>query len=100
MRKKHEILPKECRKRSYKKCCGSGFGIRCLLCFIDPWIRDSDQRCKKSGTRMNIPDIISESLETILLTLDPGWKNPDPGIRYKHPGSANTERYIQLEAKR
>jgi hypothetical protein len=50
------------------------------------------------GSRMNIPDHISESLETvfgvkytyifyadpapgsgIFLTLDPGWKNSDPG---------------------
>jgi hypothetical protein len=54
---------------------------------------------------MNIPDHISESLETIFwveklkffdadpesgifLTLDPGWKNSDSGIRDKHPGSS------------
>jgi hypothetical protein len=55
---------------------------------------------KKSGSGMNIPDHISESLETIFLvkntlmyffdadpdpgseifeTLDPGWKNSNPG---------------------
>jgi hypothetical protein len=54
----------------------------------------------RSGSRMNFPDHISESIETIFggkilnslmlmrirfrdpgifLTLDPGWKNSDPG---------------------
>jgi hypothetical protein len=56
---------------------------------------------------MNIPDHISESLETIFgfkilklfdvdpnpgsgifLTRDPGWKTFGSGIRDKHPGSA------------
>jgi hypothetical protein len=73
------------------QCCGSGSGIQC---FFDSGIRDG----KKSGSGMNIPDNISESLETVFglkilklfdanpspgrnlffLTLDPGWKNSDP----------------------
>jgi hypothetical protein len=58
-------------------CCGSE--IRCLF---DPWTRDSDPG---SGSGMNNPDHISESLETIvwvkilMLILDPGWKNSDQG---------------------
>jgi hypothetical protein len=56
--------------------------------------------CKKSrsGSGMNIPNHISESLETVFLfkntgsgiffTRDPGWKKFKSGIRDKHPGSA------------
>jgi hypothetical protein len=29
-----------------------------------------------------------------------GMEKSGSGIRYKHPESANTERYIQIEAKR
>jgi hypothetical protein len=61
----------------------------------------------RSGSGMNIPDIISENLEIIFwvkklkffdtdpdqrsgifLTLDPGWKKLGYGIQEKHPGSA------------
>jgi hypothetical protein len=46
-----------------KQCSGSG--IRCLF---DPWIRDPGWVKKlRFGSGMNIPDHISESLETILL---------------------------------
>jgi hypothetical protein len=45
------------------QCCGSGSGIRC---FFDPWIQDPGWVKKsESGTGMNNPDHISESLETI-----------------------------------
>jgi hypothetical protein len=82
-------------------CCGSGSGIRCLF---DPWIRDPGWVKKLgSGSGMNDPDHISESLETIFWfkifkffdedpgsemekiwirdgkNSDPGWKNSDPG---------------------
>jgi hypothetical protein len=59
---------------------------------------------------MNIPDNISENLETvfwvkilklfdadadplsgIFLTLDPGWEKFGSGIRDKHPGSATVQ---------
>jgi hypothetical protein len=47
---------------------------------------------KKSGSgfRMNIPDLISESLETIswFKILSGMDKNIGSGIRYKYPGSA------------
>jgi hypothetical protein len=69
-----------------------GSGIRCLF---DPWIRDPGwvkNQNPDPGSGLNIPDHISESLETnfwvkklkffladtrfgIFLTLDPGWKN-------------------------
>jgi hypothetical protein len=58
------------------QCCGSGFGIRCLL---DPWIQEP-------GWVLNIPDHISESFETSFglkilkfFDADPGWKNSDTG---------------------
>jgi hypothetical protein len=51
-----------------------------------------------SGSGMNNPDRISESLETIFWGLkclnllmqirDPGWNKFGSGIRDKHPGSA------------
>jgi hypothetical protein len=58
---------------------------------------------------MNIPDHISETLESIfwvtilkffdadadpgiLFTLDPGWKQFRSGIRDKHPGSATLQK--------
>ncbi len=52
-------------------CCGSGSGIRCLL---DPWIRDSDPwsgmgKKSGSGSEMNNPDHISESLKNYFLGL-------------------------------
>ena len=78
----------------------------------DPrWLKNQDPD-PGSGSGMNNPDHISESLETIFLMLkylnflcgsgmekiwirDPGWKNSDPGsgveksrIRDKDPGSA------------
>ncbi len=78
-------------------------GIRCLFNPLDPgWVKTP-----KSGSGKNIPDHISESLETIFcikilkffdadadpgifLTLDPGWKNSDPGSG-KHPESVTLE---------
>jgi WD40 repeat protein len=55
----HEILSRP------TQCCVSGSGIRCLF---DPWIRDLGWVKKLdldpgSGSRMNSPDHISESLE-------------------------------------
>jgi hypothetical protein len=50
-----------------------------------------------SGSRMNNPDHISESLEKFLrvkilkfFDANPGWKKFGSGIRVKHPGSAKT----------
>jgi hypothetical protein len=54
------------------------------------------------GSRMNIPDNFSESLETvfwvkifqffdadpIFLIRDPGWKNSDPGSRINIPAAS------------
>jgi hypothetical protein len=53
-----------------------------------------------SGSGMNIPDHISESLETFfglkyfnslmrmrMRIRDPGWKKFESGMREKHPGS-------------
>ncbi len=85
-----------------------------ILCLFDPWIWDPGSgmgKKSRSGSGMNIPDHISESLETIFWLKilkfcdadpdpgfrslwswirDPRWKNSDPGsgIRDKHPGSA------------
>jgi hypothetical protein len=42
------------------QCCGSRFGIRCLF---DPMDQGSGMG-KNSGSGMNNPDYISESLET------------------------------------
>jgi hypothetical protein len=59
------------------QCCGSGSGIRCIF---DPWIREGENQDPDPGSGsgmgmnnpkpdpesgMNIPDNISESLETI-----------------------------------
>jgi hypothetical protein len=47
------------------QCCGYGFGIWCLF---DPWSRDPERvknQDPDTGSGMNIPDHISESLETI-----------------------------------
>jgi hypothetical protein len=93
----------------YMQCCGSV--IRCLF---DPWNRDGKN--SGSGSRMNNPDHISESLETIfwvkildadpgsgmekfgygirdgkIRIRDPGWKNSDTGsgmekVWIRHPG--------------
>jgi hypothetical protein len=85
----------------------SGSGIRC---FFEPLIRDPGWTKKsRSGSRMNIPDHISESLETIFWvknTLnflmrfrnrdpesfwpwirDLRWKNSDAGSGINVPGS-------------
>jgi hypothetical protein len=72
-------------------CCGSKSGIRCLF---DPWIRDPewvkskdpDPGSGSSGSGMNNPDHVSESLETIFwlkylnsfMRIRDG-KNSDPG---------------------
>jgi hypothetical protein len=56
------------------QCCGPGSGIRCLF---EPWMGKKS----RSGSRVNIPDHISESLETIV-DEDPGiflTLDPDPG---------------------
>jgi hypothetical protein len=79
------------------QCCGSGSGIRCLF---DPWIRDpgwvnNQDPDPGSGSRLNIPDHFSESLETIFWVkilkffdadadADPGSENLfDPGSRIR-----------------
>jgi hypothetical protein len=85
----------------FSKCCGSGSGA-----FLTPgfWIRDQGL-VKNQDPGMNIPDHISESLETIFwakilkffdanpdtgifLTLDPGRKKFGSGIRDEHLRSA------------
>jgi hypothetical protein len=85
------------REFGFFQCCGSGSGIRCLF---EPWIRDTEwvkNQDPDPESGMNIPDYISESVETIfglkilkffdadpnpgsgiVLNLDPGWKNSDP----------------------
>jgi hypothetical protein len=70
-------------------------GIRCL--FLTTWIRDTGW-VKKSGSGMNKPDHISESLETIFwvkilefFDSDPGWKKIwiwDPGWKKFGPTCA------------
>jgi hypothetical protein len=75
-----------------------GSGIRCLF---DPWIRDPgwvknqdpvrDGKKSGSGSGMNNPDHISESLETIfgLKILKFFYSDPGSGIRdgkYSDPG--------------
>jgi hypothetical protein len=73
-----------------------------ILCFFDPWIWDPDPGWGQNpdpdpGSRMNLPDRFSKSLETVLglkilkffdADTDPGWKKFGSGIRDKHPGSA------------
>jgi hypothetical protein len=66
--------------------------IRDTVLFFTP--RSGIQDAKKCGSRMNISDYSSESFRAkilkffekdpdpgsgIFLTLDPGWKNSDPG---------------------
>ncbi len=67
------------------QCCGPGSWIRCLF---DPGIRDVKK--SGSGSGMNNPDHISESLETIFCVKIlnflmriwyPEWKKFGPGIR-------------------
>jgi hypothetical protein len=70
------------------QCCGSG--IRCLF---DPWIRDPGWvKNQDSGSEMNNPDHIYESLETIFwikilkfFDVDPGWKKFGSGINIPDP---------------
>jgi hypothetical protein len=55
------------------RCCGSGSGIRC---FFDPWIRDPGWVKKSgSGSGMNSPDQVSESLETNFRLFDLKYLN-------------------------
>ncbi len=77
-----------------KQCCESGSGIRDPVLF-DPWIRDPGWkkiriRHEHSGFYFWVYSLIYGSGSGIFYTLDPGWKNSDPGfrIRNKHPGSA------------
>jgi hypothetical protein len=62
--------------------------------------------------KFRIRDHISECLVTIttflkfivsqyctILNLDPGWKNPDSGIRGKHPGSATLLKRIFFQGR-
>jgi hypothetical protein len=63
-------------------CTWSSVRIRCLF---DPWIRDPGW-LNKSGSGMNNPDHISETVETIFwvkilkfFDADWGWKESDPG---------------------
>jgi hypothetical protein len=58
-----------------------------MRCFFDSGIRDGE----KIWIRMNNPDNISESLETIFWVIifeffdaDPGWKKFVSGIRDEH----------------
>ncbi len=67
---------------SYHQCYESGSAIRCLFDPIDP----GSGMGKKSLSRMNNPNHISESLETVFWVkilkfsdADPKWKNSDPG---------------------
>ncbi len=85
------------------RCCGSG-----ILCPFDPWIRDlgwvkNQDTNPGSGSEMNNPDHISESLETIWVKIlkffdpdpgsamewirirDPGWKKFESGINMPDP---------------
>jgi hypothetical protein len=74
--------------RNRNQCCGSESGIRCLF---DPWIRDPGRGKTGSGSGMNNPDYISESLQTnfwvkMLKSFDADprsgirdGKNSDPG---------------------
>ncbi len=67
---------------------------------------------KKSGSEMNIPDYISESLETTfwvkILKFVDADADPDPGsgnffllgIRVKHPGSATLEERIKIKGRK
>jgi hypothetical protein len=64
--------------------------------------------CKKSGSGsgLNNPDHISESLETIFwvkilnfFDADPGWKKFGYGIRDKHPGFATLVLIDSYEVK-
>jgi hypothetical protein len=75
------------------QCCESGSGIRCLF---DPWIRDPgwvESQHPDPGSGMNNPDLIFESLETIILDFlglkyvnslmrirDPGWRQFGSGM--------------------
>ncbi len=63
-----------------------GSGIRCLL---DSWIREPGWVKKsRSGSGMNIPDHISESLETFFLVKILKFFDVDPGILFAlDPGS-------------
>jgi hypothetical protein len=84
------------------QCCGAfltpGSGIR------DPgWVKSKDP---DSGSGMNNPDHISQSLETIFFIKILKFFNADPGsgmeksrIRDKHPGSA-TLIQIHLETEK
>jgi hypothetical protein len=55
------FLPKIIDTKVCGRCCGSG--IRCL---IDPWIRNPEWVKKSgSGSGMNNPDLMSESLEKV-----------------------------------
>jgi hypothetical protein len=96
--RKPKITGSDKKKISHCQCSGSEYGIRCLF---DPWIQDPGSgmgKKSRSGSGINIPNHISESLETIFvskiqkffkadpdpgseifLTLDPGWKNSGPG---------------------
>ncbi len=62
--------------RTHAQCCGSGSMIRCLF---DPLIGWSAMG-KKSGSRMNHPDHISESLKTISWVKILKFFDADPGF--------------------
>jgi hypothetical protein len=76
----------------FLQCCGSGSGIRCL--FFLPRDPESGMGKKSgSGSEMNNPDHISESLETIFgikilkfFDADPGFgiNIPDPQHCFSH----------------
>ncbi len=90
------------------QCCGSGSGA--FLNFGSELGKKS-----RSGSGMNIPDHISERLETIfwfqfdlepdpecgiLLILDPGWNNSDPGFGINIPDPQDLHRYFTSEVHR
>jgi hypothetical protein len=82
------------------QCCGTRCGIRCLF---DPWTRIKKKTPNpESGSGINIPNYISERLETlfwvkilqffdadpgIFLTLDLRWKKFNSEIRINIPDS-------------
>jgi hypothetical protein len=70
-------------------------GFRCLF---DPWIRDPGSgigKTSRSGSGMNIPYHISESLATFFWVKILEFFEADPDgkikVRDKHPGSATLE---------
>jgi hypothetical protein len=84
------IFSEDWRSEKFSSVADSG-----IRCFFYPWIRDSDLGWKKFRSGMNIPDYISESLETIF------WVKPlKIQIRNKHPGSTTLKFRLNVAARR